>query len=311
MALTTGYVPFTYANKTIEELEKRPVFIDSLKRVYKKRWTIGLEYGLRFVSNSGRSTLPDTITLADFTSKRSFIGLEGGYFVSKDIQVFLAFDFMSLPKNQTITSLTIGGPNGIQVEGSGSGGAMVNVGIGGKYFFNVGAFTRIYTGLKLGIIKAVAEGGSGGFTLAQGQYQQTIKLAGQQLGAAHVRPEYNQPCASVVPQLADFPAEIWPEGTNIAALQQQLQEMFRTDFIRHSALLTLADGTVLEAVLDQGEVVLFRCRVAQKTKARPAQSFFELLQRHIDLVEAPLDDLGIVAALVGEHCGLRVGHGPQ
>ncbi|MCR9013598.1 hypothetical protein [Aquiflexum gelatinilyticum] len=175
MAQTTGYVPFTYANKTIEELEKRPVLIDSLKRVYKKRWTIGLEYGLRFVSNSGRSTLPDTITLADFTSKRSFIGLEGGYFVSKDIQVFLAFDFMSLPKNQTITSLTIGGPNGIQVEGSGSGGAMVNVGIGGKYFFNVGAFSRIYTGLKLGIIKAVAEGGNGGFTLAQGQYQQTIR----------------------------------------------------------------------------------------------------------------------------------------
>ncbi|MCS4436886.1 hypothetical protein [Aquiflexum gelatinilyticum] len=175
MAQTTGYVPFTYANKTIEELEKRPVFIDSLKRVYKKRWTIGLEYGLRFVSNSGRSTLPDTITLADFTSKRSFIGLESGYFVSKDIQVFLALDFMSLPKNQTITSLTIGGPNGIQVEGSGSGGAMVNVGIGGKYFFNVGAFTRIYTGLKLGIIKAVAEGGSGGFTVAQGQYQQTIR----------------------------------------------------------------------------------------------------------------------------------------
>lgn len=88
-----------------------------------------------------------------------------------------------------------------------------------------------------------------------GQYQQTIKLAGQQLGAAHVRPEYNQSCASVVPQLADFPAEIWPEGTDIAALQQQLQELFRTDFVRHCWLLTLADGTTVEAVLDQGQVL--------------------------------------------------------
>lgn len=175
MAQNTGYIPFSEANKSIEELEKRPILIDSLKRVYKQRWTIGLEYGLRSVSNSGRSVLPDTITLADFTSRRSFFGLEAGYFVSKDIQVFLAMDLMSLPKNQSITSLTIGGPNGLQVEGSGSGGAMVNVGIGGKYFFNVGDFTRIYSGLKLGMIKAVAEGGSGGFTVAQGQYQQTIR----------------------------------------------------------------------------------------------------------------------------------------
>lgn len=88
-----------------------------------------------------------------------------------------------------------------------------------------------------------------------GQYQQTIKLAGQQLGAAHVRPEYNQPCASVEPMLADFPAHIWPEGTDIVALQQQLQELFRTDFVRHCWLLTLQDGTRVEAVLDHGQVV--------------------------------------------------------
>jgi triphosphatase len=87
-----------------------------------------------------------------------------------------------------------------------------------------------------------------------GQYQQTIKLAGQQLGAAHVRPEYNQPCAGVIPQLADFPVEIWPEGTDVAALQSQLQELFRTDFVRHCWVLTLQDGTTVEAVLDQGQV---------------------------------------------------------
>ncbi len=91
--------------------------------------------------------------------------------------------------------------------------------------------------------------------LKQGRYEQTIKLAGQQHGGAHIRPEYNVPCDSVIPQLSAFPAQIWPVGTDIALLQQQLQELFRTDFIRQGWLLTLADGTVVEAVLDQGQVL--------------------------------------------------------
>lgn len=90
--------------------------------------------------------------------------------------------------------------------------------------------------------------------LKKGRFEQTIKLAGQQQGAAHIRPEYNLPCDSVVPVLAAFPTQIWPQDTDVAALQQQLTEMFRTDFVRRAWLLTLADGTVVEAVLDQGEV---------------------------------------------------------
>jgi triphosphatase len=90
--------------------------------------------------------------------------------------------------------------------------------------------------------------------LKKGRFEQTIKLAGQQQGAAHIRPEYNVPCDSVLPVLAAFPGHIWPQGTDVNALQQQLTEMFRTDFIRRAWLLTLADGTVVEAVLDQGEV---------------------------------------------------------
>lgn len=90
--------------------------------------------------------------------------------------------------------------------------------------------------------------------LKKGRFEQTIKLAGQQQGAAHIRPEYNLPCDTVVPVLAAFPAQIWPQDTDVAVLQQQLTEMFRTDFVRRAWLLTLADGTVVEAVLDQGEV---------------------------------------------------------
>ena len=91
--------------------------------------------------------------------------------------------------------------------------------------------------------------------LKKGQFEQTIKLAGQQHGGLHLRPEYNLPCASVWPELSAFPAEIWPQGTDLALLQSQLKQLFRTDFVRQSWLLTLADGSTVEAVLDQGEVV--------------------------------------------------------
>lgn len=175
MAQNTGYIPFSEAFKSIEELEKKPFLVDSLKGIYKTRWIIGLEYGQRYPSNSSQSILPDTLTLTDFTRERSFFGLEAGYFVSKNIQVLLAMDILPLPKKQEITSLSFGGPNGIEAEGRGSGGAMINVGIGGKYFFNIAPYTRFYSGLKLGLIRAVAVGGEGGFNLAQGQYQQTIR----------------------------------------------------------------------------------------------------------------------------------------
>lgn len=91
--------------------------------------------------------------------------------------------------------------------------------------------------------------------LKKGQFEQTIKLAGQQHGGLHFRPEYNLPCASVWPELNAFPAEIWPQQTDLVVLQSQLKQLFRTDFIRQSWLLTLADGSTVEAVLDQGEVV--------------------------------------------------------
>jgi len=91
--------------------------------------------------------------------------------------------------------------------------------------------------------------------LKNGQFEQTIKLSGQQHGGLHLRPEYNLPCASVWPELSAFPAELWPEGTDLAELQARLKQLFRTDFVRQSWLLTLADGSTIEAVLDRGAVV--------------------------------------------------------
>lgn len=87
----------------------------------------------------------------------------------------------------------------------------------------------------------------------QGRFEQTIKLAGQQHGALQIRPEYNIPCDSVVPVLANFPTEIWPLQTDIAQLQQQLIELFRTDFQRQSWRLMLPKAEI-EVVYDNGQV---------------------------------------------------------
>lgn len=130
--------------------------------------------------------------------------------------------------------------------------------------------------------------------LKKGRFEQTIKLAGQQQGAAHIRPEYNVPCDSVLPKLSAFPAHIWPEGTAVDVLQQQLQEMFRTDFIRHSALLTLADGTVLEAVLDQGEVIA-------GTSTQP------ILEMELELVSGDARQLFWLARLLCQQLPLTLG----
>lgn len=86
-----------------------------------------------------------------------------------------------------------------------------------------------------------------------GRFEQTIKLAGQQHGALQIRPEYNLPCAAIVPVLADFPAEIWPAATDLTTIQQQLTELFSTDFVRQSWRLVLPNATI-EVVYDKGEV---------------------------------------------------------
>ena len=96
----------------------------------------------------------------------------------------------------------------------------------------------------------------------RGQFEQTLKLAGTQLGALQLRPEYNLPCSGVTPQLSTFDAAIWPANTDIVSLQAELTELFRTDFHRHSWQLQCPDGSLVELVYDSGEV-----RSADKSEA--------------------------------------------
>lgn len=168
--------PYQEARKAIKTLEKSSSVERSLKKVYEKRWTLGMVYGQRFILGANQADAPDTITFSDFTDRRSFFGLEIGYFVNNRWQVGVAFDVLFLPKEQSISSITVGGPNGIDVEGQGNGGGMLNLGVVGRYFLVNTSATRPYLGLKVGQIYSLVEGGTGGFTLNRGQFQETQRL---------------------------------------------------------------------------------------------------------------------------------------
>ena len=131
-----------------------------------------------------------------------------------------------------------------------------------------------------------------------GQYEQTIKLAGKHHGALQMRPEYNLPCAGVVPQLAAFPLEVWPEDTAnkaaIAQLQQSLIELFSTNFIRKRWLLQLEDETKVELVFDLGQVIA----------GGNSQAISEL---ELELISGEAKHLFIIARHLMRHLAMRTG----
>lgn len=84
-------------------------------------------------------------------------------------------------------------------------------------------------------------------------YEMTLKAAGQTVGGLHQRPEYNVVLDK--PELAIdlLPAEIWPEGCDLAALQQQLTPLFSTHFNREKWVVTYLNSEI-EIAFDIGEV---------------------------------------------------------
>ncbi|WP_372628015.1 inorganic triphosphatase, partial [Arsukibacterium sp.] len=126
-----------------------------------------------------------------------------------------------------------------------------------------------------------------------GRFEQTIKLAGQQHGALQARPEFNLPATGIVPELAAFPAEIWPENTDLNLLQQQLTEIFRTDFTRQSWQLT-AGGTLIDVVYDSGEVIA-------GNKSEP------IAELELELLSGSVNPLFTLAEHIIEQLPLRTG----
>jgi len=86
-----------------------------------------------------------------------------------------------------------------------------------------------------------------------GRYEQTIKTAGKVEGCLHQRPEYNVDIADNSLKLALFPKSIWPQNTNVEALEKQLQVIFSTNFFRQTWLIH-QDDSIIELALDRGEI---------------------------------------------------------
>lgn len=86
-----------------------------------------------------------------------------------------------------------------------------------------------------------------------GAYEMTLKTAGSEVGGLHQRPEYNLPLTQPQLDLSRFPAQVWPAGCDVAALQVALQPLFTTDFQRERWVVTYRDSQI-EVALDQGEI---------------------------------------------------------
>lgn len=146
-------VPFSESSRAIEALRKEPFVLDSLKRVYKEKFTLNFSYGQRFLLSSDISSLPDTITNADFTDRRSFYGLGVGYFIKDRWSADLSLSFTILPKDQEFNTATF--------EGSGNGGVAINIGVLSRYYFLEKELLRPYVSLYLGTTSLRAVGGEG------------------------------------------------------------------------------------------------------------------------------------------------------
>ena len=82
--------------------------------------------------------------------------------------------------------------------------------------------------------------------------EQTIKLAGQEIGGLYQRPEHSVQVNQDWPDLRLFPSEIWPEATDVGLLQNSLQKLFTTDFHRRTWKVELKPGSVIEVAYDIG-----------------------------------------------------------
>ncbi len=84
--------------------------------------------------------------------------------------------------------------------------------------------------------------------------EQTIKTKGKVIGGLHQRPEYNLEVSSETPDIALFSDDIWPEDFNVTAVNEQLIELFNTDFTRAAWLVEMPSGSQIELAYDVGSI---------------------------------------------------------
>ncbi len=126
-----------------------------------------------------------------------------------------------------------------------------------------------------------------------GQYEMTMKIAGRVTGGLHQRPEYNVALSKPELDLALLPAEVWPEGLDVATLQADVKPLFSTDFAREKWVVTHGESRI-ELALDLGEV-----------KAGEHQT--PICELELELLSGETADLLALAESLVTESGLRQG----
>ncbi|ESP94063.1 hypothetical protein N483_02230 [Pseudoalteromonas luteoviolacea NCIMB 1944] len=124
--------------------------------------------------------------------------------------------------------------------------------------------------------------------------EQTIKLSGEVLGGLHQRPEYNLPLNGRKPDIFAFDTAIWPMGMRLEPISENLFPIFTTNFIRRTWLIETDAGSLIEVVLDKGEV-------SASGKSEP------ISELEIELVEGERTDLFLLAEQLVSQVGMRLG----
>ncbi|WP_455811482.1 CYTH domain-containing protein [Pseudomonas graminis] len=125
------------------------------------------------------------------------------------------------------------------------------------------------------------------------RYEMTLKTAGQTIGGLHQRPEYNVALDKPELDIQQLPADVWPAGTDIAALQPQLNALFSTHFVREKWVVTYLQSEI-EVAYDCGDVTA-------DDRREP------LMEVELELKSGQRDDLLAFAAELATIEGLRLG----
>lgn len=129
---------------------------------------------------------------------------------------------------------------------------------------------------------------------------QTVKTAGQGSGGLHRRGEWewtlsrDQLDTHGLVHLAQQQAHLYPELACLASLEvvEQLAPVYTTDFVRHAWLLTLDDGSHIEAALDQGTI-------------HSGHHTLPIRELELELKQGDAEALWTLARAFSEHVALR------
>jgi triphosphatase len=125
-------------------------------------------------------------------------------------------------------------------------------------------------------------------------HEMTLKAGGRVIAGLHQRPEYNISLDEPKLALSLLPNDIWPQGTDLAELEQRLTPLFTTHFIREKWLISY-ESSEIELALDRGEI--------------SANELCEPLNEiELELKEGDISDVLAFAIQFSELGGIRLSH---